>query len=84
VTLESLWPNLVRRVAWSGDRRNASVRLEIGAGELSGATLLVQADERRVRVELCTPPGVDPRGWSERITQCLTARGLLVDEVSVS
>ena len=80
-SLEDILPALVRRVAWSGDGRRGTVRLELGAGELAGATLLVQVDEGRVRVRLTAPPGVDVGAWRGRITDRLEARGLTVDSV---
>jgi hypothetical protein len=80
-SLEDLLPALVRRVAWSGDGRRGAVRLELGAGELAGGTLLVQVDEGRVRVKLSAPPGVDVGAWRGRIVDRLEARGLAVDSV---
>jgi hypothetical protein len=83
-SLEDLLPELVRRVAWSGDGRRGTVRLELGAGELAGATLLVHVDDGRVRLQLSVPPGVSPGGWRERIAERLGARGLVVDGVEVT
>jgi len=80
-SLEDLLPALVRRVAWSGDGRRGTVRLELGAGELAGGTLLVQVDDGRVRVCLTAPPGVDVSAWRGRIADRLEARGLAVDSV---
>jgi hypothetical protein len=80
-SLEDLLPVLVRRVAWSGDGRRGTVRLELGAGELAGGTLLVQVEEGRVRVRLSAPPGVDVGAWRGRIAERLEARGLTVDSV---
>jgi hypothetical protein len=83
-SFEDLLPALVRKVAWSGDSRRGSIRLELGAGALAGATLLVQADDGRVCVRLSAPPGVDLDGWRERIAGRLAARGLgSVDDVHV-
>jgi hypothetical protein len=62
-SLEDLVPALVRRIAWSGDRHRGTVRLELGAGELAGATLLVHADDGNVWVHMDVPPGVDPNHW---------------------
>jgi hypothetical protein len=84
VSLEDLLPALVRRVAWSGDGKRGTVRLEIGSGELAGATLLVHADAGRVRVQLEVPAGADVRSWQERIVQRLLSRDIPVDEVEVS
>jgi len=81
--LPDLVMRLVRRVAWGGDGRRATVRLELGAGGLTGATLVVTAIERTVSVELELPPGVPPEPWQKRISERLTARGLELDEVIV-
>ena len=83
-SLEELLPALVRRIAWAGDRRRGSVRLELGAGELAGATLLVHADGGRVQVEMSTPAGVDTAAWRRRITRRLAARGIPTDSVEVT
>jgi hypothetical protein len=82
-SLEDLLPALVRKIAWSGDARRGSVRIELGAGALSGATLLVHADGGQVRVALQAPPGADLIGWRARITERLKAKGLDVSEVDV-
>lgn len=83
VSLEEILPQLVRKIAWAGDGKKGSVRIELGAGELAGSTLLVHADEGKVRVELNVPPGVDAHAWKERIHSKLTARGLDVESVDV-
>jgi hypothetical protein len=81
--LEDLLPSLVRKVAWSGDGRRGTVRLELAAGALAGGTLLVQTDEGRVTVHLSAPAGVDLEAWRSRIAQRLASRGLPVDQVEV-
>jgi hypothetical protein len=83
-SLEELFPQFVRRVAWSGDGRRGTMRLEIGAGSLAGSTLLVHSDGGRVRIQLDVPPGVDASGWQERIRQRLDARGIPTDSVEVT
>jgi len=80
-SLEELLPALVRRVAWSGDGRRGTVRLELGSGVLAGAELVVHADEGRVRVQLRGPVGVDLGPLRERIAVRLAARGLALEEV---
>lgn len=82
-SLEDLLPALIRKVAWSGDARRGTIRLELGAGALSGATLLVRADEGRVHVRLDAPSGLDLHGWQARIVARLAARGLEVDGVEI-
>jgi hypothetical protein len=82
--LEPLLVALVRRVAWSGDGRRGVARLELGAGPLAGATIVVHADEGRIRVHVDVPPGVDLPSWRARIVRSLAARRLLTDEVEVA
>ena len=83
-SLEDLIPALVRRIAWSSDGRRGTVRLEIGAGELAGSTLVVHADAGRVRVHLDVRPGVDARAWQARIHDRLASRNIPTDRVEVT
>jgi hypothetical protein len=82
--MEHLMAKLVRRVAWSGNGRTGVARLELGAGELEGATLTIQADDGRVHVALDLPPGVDRAAWKTRISERLAIRGLQVEAVEVA
>jgi hypothetical protein len=82
-SFDELLPALVRSIAWCGDAQRGSVRVELGAGELAGGMLLVQAEDGRVRVHLRAPPGADTRRWRARIAERLEARGLAVDGVEV-
>ena len=50
--MEELLPQLVKRIAWAGDKRRGSVQMELGAGPHAGTVITVHADEGRVRVEL--------------------------------
>lgn len=81
VSLEPIFQALVRRIAWSGDRRTA--RIELGAGALAGAVLTVHADAGEVRVSLEVPPGVDAAAWRERIAARLAARRVQVAALDV-
>jgi hypothetical protein len=83
VSLEQLLPKLVRRVAWSGDARAGTVRLELGAGALEGATLTIHAESGALRINLELPEGVDAAEWRRRIGGRLGARGLQVAELEV-
>jgi hypothetical protein len=74
----------VRRIAWSGNARSGSARLELGAGELEGATLTIHADDGIVRVAIELPPGVDGAAWKERISGRLGALGLQVETIDVA
>jgi hypothetical protein len=82
-SLEEVLPAIVRRIAWSGDGRKGSLRLEFGAGALAGGTLVVHADEGRVKVELCAPEGADAGAWRERIAARLLEKSIRVDEIVV-
>lgn len=82
--IEQLMAKLVRRIAWSGNARTGLARLELGAGELEGATLTIHAEDGVVRVALDLPPGVDSAAWKERISERLGARGLQVEAVDVA
>jgi hypothetical protein len=81
VSLEEILPALVRKIAWSGDSRRGTVRIELGAGALAGATVLVASERGRVRVTLSAQVGVELESWRERIVARLAARGL--DDVDV-
>jgi hypothetical protein len=83
-SLEELVPSLVRRIAWAGDRHRGSVRLELGAGELAGAILLVHADGGRVQVQVSAPPGTDTVAWQKRLSKRIAARGIPIDGVEVT
>lgn len=76
VSLEELLPQLVRRIAWAGDRRRGSVQLELGAGRHAGTIVTVHADDGRVRVEV---QGSDE--LRARIGERLAGHGLEVESV---
>jgi hypothetical protein len=78
-SLEEILPALVRKIAWSGDSQRGAVRIELGAGALAGATVLVASDRGRVRVTLSAQSAVELEPWRERIVARLAARGLDVD-----
>jgi hypothetical protein len=79
VSMDELLPQLVRRIAWAGDRRRGSVQLELGSGAVhDGTVITVHADDGRVRVEL-GGPGAD--ALRERIGERLRARGIDVESV---
>lgn len=83
VSLEQVVEQLVRKIAWSGNMRAGVMRVEIGEGALSGASLLVQADGAELRVTLDLPAGADAAGWRERIEKRLTNKGLRVTDFEV-
>lgn len=83
-SLEHLLPALVKKVAWAGDGKRGSVRMELGAGALAGATVMVHADGGRVRVEIDAPAGADRDAWKARIAGRLAASGLDVEHVEIT
>jgi hypothetical protein len=64
----------VRRLAWGTDGRRGTARLEIGAGKLEGAELVVTSEAGSVSVELRLPEAAEA-ALAERLCGQLTARG---------
>jgi hypothetical protein len=81
--LEEIVPRLVRRIAWGGDGRRGTARIELGSGALADATLLVETNGGDVRVELVVPAGVAVEPLRARLKARLEARGLRVGELVV-
>jgi hypothetical protein len=79
VSMEELLPQLVRRIAWAGDRRKGTVQMELGAGRHAGTVVTVHADDGRVRVEL---QGADVEELRSRIDARLARRGIQVESVT--
>ncbi|MET0791237.1 MAG: hypothetical protein ABW061_06915 [Polyangiaceae bacterium] len=73
--LQQLLNGLARRVAWGGDRRKGTARIELSEGALAGATLVVHTEHRSVSVELELPAGTGTQGWEARLTERLEGRG---------
>jgi len=82
-SLEELLPQLVRKIAWSGDGKRGAVRMELGAGALAGSTLMLESEGGRVRVHLDTAPGVDGEGWKQRIGARLAEKNIDVESIEV-
>ncbi len=75
---------VVRRISWGGDRRSGMARIELGAGALKGAVIVVRAEEgRRVAIELALPRGADGAALERRLRDRLTSRGIDLSELSV-
>ncbi|HVH44614.1 MAG TPA: hypothetical protein VM925_19805 [Labilithrix sp.] len=79
VSMEELVPQLVKRIAWAGDRKRGTVHLELGAGPHAGTIVTVFSDAGRVRVEL---QGASADALRPRIEARLRQRGLDVESVS--
>ncbi len=83
-SLETLLPALVKRIAWSAEGKDrGAVRMEIGAGELQGAVLLVQADAGEVKIHVSVPNGADREAWREKLMRRLDARGVRVATLEI-
>ena len=83
LSLEDLVPQLVKKIAWSGDVHHGTVHMELGAGELAGSSLTVTANDGRISVQLRAPAGTDVVRWKERLASRLGARGLSIDTLEV-
>lgn len=81
-SLEELLPALVRRIAWAGDKHRGTVRLELGAGAYAGTTVIVHADDGRVRVEISGTEGPELDRLRARLDGRLRGRGLDVESVT--
>ena len=79
VSMEELLPQLVKRIAWAGDRRRGSVQLELGAGRHAGTVVTVHAEDGRVRVEL---DGGNADELRSKIRTRLERQGLVVESVT--
>jgi hypothetical protein len=82
-SLEELLPQLVRKIAWTGDGKRGTVRMELGAGALAGSTLLLESEGGRVRVHLDTPPGTDGQAWKQKIGARLAEKNIDVESIDV-
>jgi hypothetical protein len=67
---------LVRRIAWGGDRSSGTARIEFGAGRYRGGIILVHAEGRDVTIELELPNGADAAELGERLRARLEEKGI--------
>jgi hypothetical protein len=82
--LEQVVEQLVRRIAWSGDARRGSARIELGSGRLAGAVLFISADGGSVDVSMQLPQGEDSQKWRDRIVRRLEHRGIHIGSLEVA
>jgi hypothetical protein len=75
-TLDALVDRFLRRVAFSGGRQRGVAHLEIGSGELAGASLTISSEGGEVELWLDAPPGVDAEPYRARLSKRLEAKGL--------
>lgn len=76
VDFASAVEELVRRIAWGGDRSSGTARIEFGAGRYRGGIILVHADGRDVTIELELPNGADAAELGERLRVRLEEKGI--------
>jgi hypothetical protein len=74
---------LVRRIAWGGDRSSGTARIEFGSGRYRGGIILVRAEGRDVTVELELPSGADGAELGSRLRARLEEKGLSLSEVRI-
>jgi hypothetical protein len=77
---EQLASEIVRTIAWGGDRRRGAARIELGGERFGGTKVTVEVDGDRLRLGLDAPPGVDSFELRQRLTARLERRGLSVEE----
>jgi hypothetical protein len=77
---ERLASEIVRTIAWGGDRRRGAARIELGGERFGGTKVTVEVDGDRLRLGLDAPPGVDSVELRQRLTARLERRGLSVEE----
>lgn len=80
-SMEELVPALVKRIAWAGDKHRGSVRLELGAGAYDGTTLVVHADDGKVRIEV-SGHGADLDRFRKRLGERLRDHGIEVESIA--
>lgn len=83
VHLDQMMTKLVRKVAWGGDGERGAARIELGAGELAGATIVVQSDHGALSVDVELPAGVAADAWRGRLEKRFARRGFDLVELNV-
>jgi len=73
---------VVRRVAWGGDRRSGVARIELGGAHL-GTSIVVRGTGREVALSIEVAHGADVGELPARLVERLKARGLDVTELEV-
>jgi hypothetical protein len=79
--LDPLVSELLRSIAWGGDRRRGTARIELGSGRYGGTTLKVDVVGNGLQIALEAPPGVDTAALGLRLAERFEARGLHVESL---
>jgi hypothetical protein len=77
VSMEELLSHLVKRIAWAGDKKRGSVRLELGAGPHAGTVVELHAEGGRLRMDL---RGEGSDALRSKVEARLARRGLILEE----
>jgi hypothetical protein len=75
---ERLVGEVVRSLAWGGDRRRGAARIELGGERFSGTRVVVEVEGTALRLGLDAPPGVDVEELRSRLVRRFEARGFSV------
>lgn len=70
-----LAPQLLRKMAWSGDGKRGAARLELGSGALSGAVVTLEADGHEVALSVEGLTAAEETSLRGRLAEGLSARG---------
>lgn len=73
---------VVRRIAWGGDRRAGVARIELGGAHL-GTAIVVRGSGREVSLSIELGQGFEASALPERLVARLRARGLAVTELEI-
>lgn len=72
-----LLEQLVKRLSFGGNGRRGAARIELCAGSLAGATLVVHAEGRELTLQIDGADPIQARAFSERIGRRLTEKGFV-------
>jgi hypothetical protein len=78
----ALIAEVVRRVAWGGDRRRGVARLELG-GALAGTCITVEGEGREVSLDIVLGPGQELGELPARLAARFAARGITLRSFEV-
>jgi hypothetical protein len=76
---EQLAADVVRSIAWGGDRRRGAARIELAGERFGGTRIVVEVEGNRLRLSLDAPSGVDTLELRSRLCSRFAERGLEVE-----
>lgn len=81
--LDPLVSELVRSLAWGGDRRRGAARVELGGKRFGGASVVVVAEGKDISLEVTAATHADAAELGERLRERFERRGLTVRAVTL-